>query len=117
MYGHTSYICRRAIKYSHVKWITNERNKLLPDFDSRFGASRAPSRVNRFSADFNCNISGADGKGKFTTLSIFIVFICKTKSSTGCLWISGTENVWNSSLNIAEEYNLEEEVKVLTTDN
>lgn len=48
-------------------------------------ACNASSIVSRFSADFNCTISGGVGNGKFTTLSIFIAFICSNKSSTDFL--------------------------------
>lgn len=54
-----------------------------------------------------CSESGVVGKGKFSTLSMFMSFICSTKSSTGRLVISGGENWGKLSLNTADEYNLE----------
>ena len=70
------------------------------------GSCKAPSSTNLLSADMSCSISGGDGNGKLITLSIFIVFICRSKSSTGFLCISGTVNSANWSLNTADEYSL-----------
>ena len=49
---------------------------------------------------------GGVGKGKLITFSIPIEFICKIRSSTGLLTISGSANFSNSSLNTLDEYNL-----------
>ena len=69
-----------------------------------FFSSNAPRFHSSFSALCSAFASGEVGKGKFTTSSIFMSFICRTKSSTGRREISGAENSSNSFVNTADEY-------------
>ena len=71
------------------------------------GQLRSRSSCNRSSAPRSWTLSGGEGKGKFTTLSMFIAFIWSRSPSAGFCWISGSEKSFISLLNTALLYNLD----------